>query len=71
MLSAMATLSDPKRPWWQVEKLKGAVCGQKSGRRNVAPATVKWRVQICMADVSATTTTVYVAFAEEAVAAEK
>lgn len=64
LLEAMKALADPQRPWWQLDS-PGAVCAQKSGKRNVAPATLKWRVQVCTVPLSDSTTRVFVAFSEE------
>ena len=65
LLQSMGALADPQRPWWEVDKIPGAVGAQKSGTRNVAPATLKWRVQVCAASLSPSLTRVYIAFLEE------
>lgn len=65
---AMAELADPRsRPWWQVDQLADAVCGQRSGTRNLGPAQLKWRVQVCYAHLNTSMARMYIAFSEEAV----
>jgi hypothetical protein len=66
LLSGMIAQADPaRRAWWQPEQLRNPTCAQKSGKRNAQPAVLKWRVQVCVAPLSAQTTRVYVAFSEE------
>ena len=65
--SAMAALVDPRRSWWQIDPAdKSLSCAQRSGQRNVAPATLKWRVQVATTSPPGSATTrVYVALSEE------
>lgn len=65
LFHAMSALADPLRPWWQMEQLKSVRCAQKLGKRNVAPASLKWRTQVCAAGVSPEVTRVFIAFSEE------
>ena len=63
---AMAAQADPlKRPWWDVEHLKELTAAQKSGRRNAAPAVLKWRAQVAATPLGPSVTRVYIAFSEE------
>lgn len=64
LVRAMNALADSQRPWWQI-KSTGALCAQKSGKRNVAPAALKWRAQVCSTPVSPTISRVFVAFSEQ------
>ena len=64
LVEAMNALADAQRPWWRINP-KGAVCAQKSGKRNVAPATLKWRAQVCSTPISPEMSTVFVALSEE------
>jgi hypothetical protein len=66
LLEGMKALADPQRPWWQLD-LPNPLCAQKSGKRNVAPAALKRRVQVCAAPLSASISRVFVAFSEEPV----
>jgi hypothetical protein len=67
LVQAMGSLGDPMRPWWQVDQLTDATAAQKSGKRNVAPAALKWRVQVCAGTAAGGMTRVYIAFSEEPV----
>lgn len=64
---AMSALADrAERPWWDLPpEPRETVCGQKSGKRNAAPAVLKWRVQVAATAISPSTSRVYIAFAEE------
>jgi hypothetical protein len=64
LVQAMNALADARRTWWKIDP-KGAVCAQKSGKRNVAPATLKWRAQVCSVPISPEMSRVFVAFSEE------
>jgi hypothetical protein len=64
---AMAALVEPGgRPWWDLNlEAKELASGQRSGKRNAAPALLKWRVQVAALPISPSTSRVYIAFAEE------
>jgi hypothetical protein len=67
LVQAMAVLTGPQRPWWQVAQLgKEVAAGQKSGQRQVAQAGTRWRVQMCAGAVGpGAMTRVYIAASEE------
>jgi hypothetical protein len=75
LVTAMAGQSDPvKRPWWDLAQAAapssdgmeaGVTAAQRSGRRNAAPAVLKWRVQMAAMPFGPGVTRVYVAFTEE------
>jgi len=67
LLQAMQALSDGQKPWWQIGQVADTVCAQKAGKRNVAPAALKWRTQVCAIPISETTKRVFIAFSEEPV----
>jgi hypothetical protein len=64
---AMAAQADAtQRPWWDLKpEAKETLAGHKSGKRNAAPAVLKWRIQVAAIPLPGGASRVYIAFSEE------
>ena len=66
VLERMATLADAgKRPWWQPQRLSGAQCALRVGRRTAGSSIVTSTIYVCAGTGEAGDMRVYVALVEE------